>query len=817
MKKFPKKFNLLLIEEKWQKNWEEMGIYRFDRKDTRPAFTIDTPPPYPSGNFHMGNVLNWTYIDTLARYKRMRGYNVLFPQGWDCHGLPTEIKTEEIHKIKKTDVPPAEFVKLCKQIINKYIAIMKQAIIRLGCSIDWTTEYKTMNPIYWKNTQLSFIQLRKKDLIYKGTHPISWCTSCETAIADAEVEHEQKEGILHYIKFRLEDNSHLLIATSRPELLPACVTVAVNPKDNRYKKYIGRNITVPITDHQVKIISDRSVDPDFGTGVLMICTYGDKADVKAVTTHKLLTIVLIDEKGKMNENAGKYAGLTAKQARKAIVADLKESDLLEKIEPLSHEIGTCWRCKTPIEILEHEQWFMKTRIFTELVKKNTLDVKWYPDNMKKRMIDWTNSLDWDWVISRQRIFATPIPIWYCTKCNEIIMAEPDWVPIDPRNEAPKIGKCPKCGSKNFIPETDVLDTWFDSSITCAIHAGWPDKPDWKKLYPADIHPSGYDIIRTWAYYLMVRGLALFDEKPYKNVLINGMVLGTDGRKMSKSLGNFVATPEVFQKYGADAPRQWATGGGATGSDIPFRWEDVEYAWRFLRKLWNASRFAGMHLKDYNPSQKPAKLELIDQWLLSKMEQVTQKVTEALESCQFNIATDEIRKFTWHNFCDNYIEAVKHRLYQPETYGTEKREAAQYTLYAAIYRIIQLLAPISPHITEELYQIMFADNNKHESIHISQWPTINEELIDEKTENQGDLIIAVMGEIRRDKAENQKPLNIPVQKLTLYSEDKTIADILLQAEEDLAGTCKIEKMEVISSKGDGREVQGYPDVRFIADY
>ncbi|MFC1486756.1 valine--tRNA ligase [Thermoproteota archaeon] len=817
MKKFPKKFNLLLIEEKWQKNWEEMGIYRFDRKDTRPAFTIDTPPPYPSGNFHMGNVLNWTYIDTLARYKRMRGYNVLFPQGWDCHGLPTEVRTEEIHKIKKTDVPPAEFVKLCKQVINKYIGIMKQAIMRLGCSIDWTTEYKTMNPIYWKNTQLSFIQLHKKDLIYKGTHPISWCTSCETAIADAEVEHEQKEGILHYIKFRLEDNSHLLIATSRPELLPACVTVAVNPKDNRYKKFIGRNIIVPITDHQVKIISDRSVDPDFGTGVLMICTYGDKADVKAVTTHKLLTIVLIDEKGKMNENAGKYAGLTAKQARKAIVADLKESDLLEKIEPLSHEIGTCWRCKTPIEILEHEQWFMKTRIFTELVKKNTLDVKWYPDNMKKRMIDWTNSLDWDWVISRQRIFATPIPIWYCTKCNEIIMAEPDWVPIDPRNEAPRITKCPKCGSKNFIPETDVLDTWFDSSITCAVHAGWPDKPDWKKLYPADVHPSGYDIIRTWAYYLMVRGLALFDEKPYKNVLINGMVLGTDGRKMSKSLGNFVATPEVFQKYGADAPRQWATGGGATGSDIPFRWEDVEYAWRFLRKLWNASRFAGMHLKDYNASQKPAKLELIDQWLLSKMEQVTQKVTKALESCQFNIATDEIRKFTWHNFCDNYIEAVKHRLYQPETYGLEKREAAQYTLYTAIYRIIQLLAPVSPHITEELYQIMFADKNKHESIHISQWPTINEELIDEKTENQGDLIVAVMGEIRRDKAENQKPLNIPIQKLTLYSEDKTIADILCQAEEDLAGTCKIEKMEVISSKGDGREVQGYPDVRFITDY
>jgi valyl-tRNA synthetase len=818
MKSFPKKFNLLLIEEKWQKDWETMGIYRFNRADdSRPWFSIDTPPPYPSGNFHMGNVLNWTYIDALARYKRMRGYNVLFPQGWDCHGLPTEVKTEEIHKIKKTDVPPQEFVKLCKQVINKYIGIMKKAIIRLGCSVDWTTEYRTMDPNYWKNTQLSFIELYKKGLIYKGTHPISWCTSCETAIADAEVEHEQKEGTLHYIKFRLEDGDHLTIATTRPELLPACVTVAVNPEDTRYKRYIGKNIWVPVADRQVKIIAEKEVDPTFGTGVLMICTYGDKADVKAVSTLKLAPIILIDDKGNMNENAGKYAGLTAKQAKKAVVADLQEADLLEKTEPHSQEVGTCWRCKNPIEILEHEQWFLKTRIFTEQVKKNTLEVTWYPDYMKKRMIDWANSLDWDWVISRQRIFATPIPVWYCKQCNEIILAEPDWVPIDPRNEPPKIDKCPKCGSTEFVPETDVLDTWFDSSITCAVHAGWPDKPDWHKLYPADVHPSGYDIIRTWAYYLMVRGLALFDEKPYKSVLINGMVLGTDGRKMSKSLGNFVSTPEVFQKYGADAPRQWATGGGATGSDIPFRWEDVEYAWKFLRKLWNASRFAGMHLEDYNPNQKPPKLELIDRWLLSKMEQVTRKVTEALESCQFNVATNEIRQFTWHSFCDNYIEAIKHRLYQPETYGTEKREAAQYTLYTAIYRILQLLAPVSPHITEELYQIMYADDKQHESIHTTQWPTVQKELIDTETEKNGDLIVAVMGEIRRDKAENQKPLNVAIHKLTLYSEDKEALDVLCGAEEDLAGTCKIEKMEAVSAKGEGREAQGYPNVRFVAEY
>jgi len=817
MKAFPKKFNLLEIEEKWQQNWEQMGIYRFDRTDdSRPVFTIDTPPPYPSGDFHMGNVLNWTYIDTIARYKRMRGYNVLFPQGWDCHGLPTEVKAEETFKIKKTDLPPSEFIKLCKQLINKYIDIMKTAIKRLGCSVDWTTEYRTMDPEYWKNTQLSFIQLYKKGLIYRGTHPISWCTRCETAIADAEVEHETKQGTLHYIKFPLEDGNHLLIATTRPELLPACVTVAVNPDDERYRKYIDKKVRVPIADRHVKIIPDSFVDPEFGTGVVMICTYGDKADVKTVATHKLQPIILIDNKGRMNKNAGKYEGLTTEEAKKAIVEDLKKDGLLEKTEPLKQEVGACWRCHKPIEILEHEQWFMNTRSLTEQVKKNTLEVTWYPDYMKKRMIDWANSLDWDWVISRQRIFATPIPIWYCKKCEEVIVAETDWVPIDPRAEPPKIDKCPKCGSGEFKPETDVLDTWFDSSITCAVHAGWPDKQDWRKFYPADVHPSGYDIIRTWAYYLMVRHLALFNEKPYKSILINGMVLGSDGRKMSKSLGNFVATPDVFQKYGADAPRQWATGGGATGSDIPFRWEDVEYAWRFLRKLWNAARFSSMHLQDYDPKKK-GEPNMLDRWLLSKLEQVTMKVTAALEKCQFNVATDEIRQFTWHSFCDNYIEAVKHRLYQPEKYGEESRTAAQHTLYTAIYRILQLLAPISPHITEEIYQLMYADDMKFESIHVSPWPEAQQELIDKETEKKGDLVVALMAEIRRDKAENQKPLNATIQKLVVYSENEDALQVLEQAKEDIEGTCKIDEIEFTKGSIEKKEVQGYPDIRFKTEY
>jgi len=817
MKTLPRECNILQIEEKWQKKWEEMGVYRFDWNDKkRPTFTIDTPPPYPSGDFHMGNALNHTYFDIVARFKRMRGYNVLFPQGFDCHGLPTEVETEEHYNIKKTDLTPEEFTKLCNQFVDKYIRIMRTAIKRLGCSIDWTTEYQTRNPDYWRKTQLSFIHLYEKGYIYQGTHPVNWCPRCETAIADAEVEHQPKQGQLHTIKFQLENGDHLKIATTRPELLSSCVTVAVNPDDNRYRQYVGKEVKVPTTTRKVKIITDELVDPKFGTGIVMICTYGDKADVKSVKTRKLPIIMSINEKGRMTEKAGKYAGLTTQEAKRAVVEDLKKYGLLEKSEAIKQEVGQCWRCHTPIEILERKQWFMKTRQLTPLVEKTAKKIKWYPDYMKARLIDWARSLDWDWVISRQRVFATPIPIWYCKKCNEIILAQEDWLPIDPHKENPKTERCPKCDYDEFIPETNVLDTWFDSSISCAVHAGWPDRKDWQRLFPADVHPSGTDIIRTWAYYLMVRHLALFNQTPYKSCLINGMVLGTDGRMMHKSLGNYVATPEVFNKYGADASRQWAASGGATGSDIPFRWADVEYGWRFLIKLWNAARFASQHLEDYKP-KKDVKIELIDRWLLSKLERATEKATAALEECQFNVAIETVRDFTWHVLCDLYIEAVKHRLYKPETYGKRRRTAAQHALYWAIYRTLQLLAPFAPHMTEEIYQVMYAEDIRNASIHVSPWPAVDRKRIDEEAEKYGDLVMAVIEEIRREKAERKMPLNKPIKKLTIYAGTEKTARVLSQAVADIEGTCKAERLKVLSEKGEGREVQSHPAIRFVTEY
>jgi valyl-tRNA synthetase len=567
----------------------------------------------------------------------------------------------------------------------------------------------------------------------------------------------------------------------------------------------------------VGIIPDDAVDPSFGTGVVMICTYGDKEDVRIVKRHGLPVITILTENGLINENGGKYKGLTVEDARKAIIEDLEAMELLEKIEPVEQEVGLCQRCNTPIEILERKQWFMKTRILTDRVIEAAHEVIWYPDYMKYRLIDWARSLDWDWVISRQRIFATPIPIWYCKNCGETILADESWAPIDPKLEKPRIDTCPKCGCREFIPETDVMDTWMDSSISCAVHAGWPDNPDWRRLFPADLHPSGVDIIRTWAYYLMVRHLALFDEKPYKSCLINGMVLGSDGRKMSKSLKNYVATPEVLDKYGADAARQWAAAGGATGSDIPFRWPDVEYGRRFLIKLWNAARFVSSQLTDYKPGNKDYELQLLDKWILTKMEKLTGRVTEALEKCQFNVALEEVRNFTWHVFCDQYIEAVKDRLYKPEIYGEARRKAAQYTLYTVLYRILQLLAPVIPHITEEIYQHMYVEHVGIKSIHLTSWPKPDQGRIDEEAEKVGDLLVALIAEIRRDKAERRKPLNAPIKLVRVYAGNAERAKLIEENKEDVIGTCKILRLEILSQKGEGKYLSQHPELSFIAEY
>jgi valyl-tRNA synthetase len=803
LNRLPRKIDFIEIEEKWQRLWEERGTHSYDWEDeSRPRYSIDTPPPYPSGDFHMGNVLNWTYFDMRARYKRMQGYNVHFPQGWDCHGLPTEVAVEKAHGISRSDLPPDEFRELCEEWIEQYIAVMKEAVIRLGCSVDWSLEYRTMEPEYMRKVQLSFLILYEKDMIYKGEHPINWCPRCETAIADAEVERQRRTGKIYTVAFSVE-GENLLIATTRPEYIPACVAIGVHPDDDRFNHLIGKGAKLPMSDRTVPIIANDEVDPEFGTGTMMICTYGDKADVIAVARHRLPVIKIIDGKGRMTEAAGEYKGMGIEEARATMVADLDEAGLLSNTESLSQEIGICWRCDTPIEVVATDQWFMRTMKLTDDVVRTAKEIQWFPDWMMHRLIDWAKGLDWDWVLSRQRVFATPIPVWYCKKCGKIRMAKPEELPVDPRVTA--IDDACECGGEEWIPENDVLDTWFDSSLTCAIHAGWPEREDWRKLFPASLHPSGQDIIRTWAYYLMVRHLALFGETAYDSVLINGMVLGSDGRAMSKSKGNFVATPEVFEKYGADASRMWAATGGSTGTDIPFRWTDVEYGWRFMRKLWNACRFASMRLEGYEPLAE-VDLEPLDRWILSKLERVVKTATEEYEYCRYMNAVDAARNFVWHVFCDHYLEAVKHRLYGE---GAEKA-SAQWTLHHAVKRMLQLLAPAMPHLTEEIYSHIYDEDD---SIHLSNWPQADESLVDEAAENAGDLVIAVIRDIRREKNRQGIPLNAELEEVSIYAADPQDAEALALGIEDISATMKAENVDIHEGDGGELAVEGHLGVRF----
>ncbi len=745
MSEVSKEYNFKEVEEKWIKSWDP-SIYYFDWESKKQQYIIDTPPPYPTGNFHIGNALNWCYIDFVARYKRMRGYNVMFPQGWDCHGLPTEVKVEETYHITKNQVPREEFRRLCEEMTAQAIERMRNTIIRLGISTDWSNEYITMKPEYYVKTQRSFVQMYEKGMIYREDHPVNWCPRCATAIAFAEVEYDTRTTTLNYMRFESKDGL-LEIATTRPELLPACVAVAVNPDDERHIGFVGKTVKVPVFDYEVPVIADRAVDPSFGTGVVMICTFGDKQDVRWWVEHNLPLRQAIDREGRMTAIADKFQGMSIEETKKAIIEEMLSKGIIYKQEPLEQNVGLCWRCKTPIEILSERQWFV--RIDPAVILKTADEIEWVPEHMKLRLKNWTGTMEWDWCISRQRVFATPIPVWYCKRCGKVLVAKEEWLPVDPTKTAPPI-RC-ECGSSEFEPEEDVLDTWMDSSISALHVTGWLSRND--PRYPAQLRPQGHDIIRTWAFYTILRSMALVGVKPWDTILINGMVLGEDGRKMSKSLNNFVVPEEVFEKNGADALRQWAALGGSPGSDVMFQWKEITAASRFQQKLWSIYRFAAPFARDIDaaPTQ-------IDRWLLGELGRLVSKVTEAMERYQFDEAFRAIRTFTWEVLADDYIEIVKSRLYGPDS---EERRAAQATLYRALDVLCRLMAPFVPFITEEIYTSLSG-----KSVHTESWPSPVE-----YTSPEGELIRKIAAAIRRYKAERGMALNAPLPGVEIYTKMK----------------------------------------------
>ena len=746
-KDLPKNYDFAEVEERWRRTWRDEDHY-FDRNSKKPQFVIDTPPPYPTGNFHIGNALNWCYIDFFARFKRMKGYNVMFPQGWDCHGLPTEVKVEELNHITKNDVSREEFRKMCRDLTIKNIEAMRTTLRKMAFSTDWSNEYITMMPQYFSKTQLSFLRMLKSGYIYQSEHPVNYCTRCETAIAFAEVSYDDRETQLNYFDF-----DGVEIATTRPELLAACVAVAVNPKDNRYHRLKGKSMKVPLFGHVVPVVQDEAVDPGFGSGAVMICTFGDKQDVHWWKQHNLALRKAIDRQGKMTDLAGGFRGMNATECRAAILAEMKEMKILNRQEKLAQRVGTCWRCKTPIEILSERQWFVKIK--PDEIQKAAHQITWYPEHMLRRMENWVEQMEWDWCISRQRIFATPIPVWFCTTCGEMMTPEEKDLPIDPTIVKPK-HPCPKCGSTEFSGEVDVLDTWMDSSISVLNVTGW-DGSGTPPFFPAQIRPQGHDIIRTWAFYTILRSVAITGSRPWEEILVNGMVLGEDGFKMSKSRGNIIVPEEILSKYGADALRQWGAMGAATGSDIMFNWNDVVAASRFQTKMWNITKFALMQLGKGGFNENEPVTALADRWLLVRLSDTVETVSAALEAYQFDIALKAIREFAWDALADNYIELVKGRLYKDDA----SRRSACLVLHTAFDALCRMLAPFTPYFAEECYSYL-----KGESVHKQPWVSFTYD--DDTARTEGNLLVQVVAEVRKYKHDAGLALNAPIGKVTIYA-------------------------------------------------
>jgi len=762
-KKKSKGYDAKFVDEKWRNYWEKEKIYKFDAKSKKEIYSIDTPPPYASaGHLHVGHGLSYTQFEIIARVMRLMGMNVYFPPGFDDNGLPTEKYVEEKLGINKAKTNRADFRKLCLEETKKVEKVYTNNVFKkLGHSYDWDLLYQTISPESQKVAQMAFLKLVKKGDCYRKEEPVIWCPYHETALAQAEVEDLDRKTKLNYIDFDVSDSDEkVTIATTRPEFLPACVGVFVNPKDSRYKKLVGKELIVPVFGNKVKVMETEEVDKEFGTGVLMTCTFGDNADIEKWKKYdlELRNIVTLD--GKLNELGGKYKGLKLGDAREKILEELKEEGRLKKQEELQQTVGSCWRCNNPVEYIVTKQWFIKTLDYKKDLIKRGKEVNWHPDFMRARYENWVKGLGWDWIISRQRYFGIPIPAWYCDDCDEVIIADEKDVPVDPI-EVKK--KCPKCG-KEARADSDVFDTWMTSSNSPEVASRWLENPEqYKKIAPMSLRPQSHDIIRTWAFYTILKSHLLFSRIPWKDVAINTFVLDPKGRGMSKSKGNAVWVDDLIDNYGVDAFRYWV-GSASLGSDLPFNEQELVAGNKFLTKLWNASKFVFMHLEDFD-GKKPKKLEAIDEWMLMKTKDVVDKVKKLYLDYNIAGARRDIEKYFWTDLADNYLEIIKNRIYNG---ADDEKKSAQYVLSESLLSVLKMMAPITPFITEEIYQNYYAKKEKMKSLHISEWPEIdvNE---DKKVLESGKLFVDLLGKIRQEKAKAQKSVKAEI-KLKLSKKD-----------------------------------------------
>ena len=807
-------YNPMTWEQKWQQRWQEMELYHFDPHDDN-VYSIDNPPRYASGALHIGHAVHYTHIDFVARYKRMRGYNVFFPLCFDVNGIPIEERVEKRLGITRKDIDRHEFIELCQEFAEENIEEMKRQFVMLGESMDPSIYYQTDAEYYRRITQISFLDLYEKGHIYQGEFPVNWCPRCMTAMADAEIEHAQRETTLNTVKFyfkeeqpeqlekyhgigRDEHGQYLEIATTRPEMFPTCHLVAVHPDDERAPWLVGQQVKVPLYDKAVPIVEEENVDPTFGTGLLMICTIGDKDDLEMAFKYDLPMDICIDEAGCMNELAGPYEGMPVEEARQAVIDALRDKDMLLERQPTEQSVGVCWRCKTPVEFTQAEQWFLKLLPFKEQVLQAADEMDWYPEYMKVRFDDWVNSLKWDWVISRQRYFATPIPLWECHECGEVVVAEKEQCYVDPTIDEPPVAACPSCGGELHGSE-DVFDTWMDSSISPLYNAFWErDSELFDMLYPMSLRPQAHDIIRTWAFYTVLRCLLITGEPPFDEIMMGGFILSPDGRPMHTSLGNVIDPLEILEEEGADSLRYYAAK-CKLGEDNPFRPKDLVRGKRLMKKLWNAMQFVGTALEKHGRGgeRNPASFIDVDRWMLSRFSQVVEECTSYMDEFDYADAIRTVEHFLWHEFADHYIEMVKHRVYD------ESDSDALHVLYTIGLGVTKLLAPFLPHLCEEIYHRHFRQFDGSESIHISAWP--EPVLRDEAAEQHGELVKEVISSLRDWKSSQGIALNAPVEEMITISGEVDVIEAVKPSSNIVQETLGIGTMHFQAGTADIEEV------------
>ena len=748
------------IEDKLYQKWLDKKYFHAEVDETKKPFTIVIPPPNITGQLHMGHALDETMQDILIRFKRMQGYNALWQPGTDHASIATEVKIIEKLKeegIDKNDLGREGFLKRAWEWKAEYGGRIVEQLKKLGSSCDWDRERFTMDEGCNKAVTEVFCKMHEKGWIYKGSRIINWCPVCNTSISDAEVEYQEQAGHFWHIKYPLigEDGSvstteFLEFATTRPETMLGDTAVAVNPEDDRYRHLIGRKVMLPIINREIPIVADSYVDMEFGTGVVKITPAHDPNDFEVGKRHNLPEINIMNDDATINKNGGKFEGLDRYEARGQIVKELDEMGLLVRIEDYTHNVGTHDRCKTTIEPLIKKQWFVK---MDELIKPaveavKSGEIQLIPPRMEKTYFNWTDNIR-DWCISRQLWWGHRIPAYYCDDCGEIVVAR----------EEPKV--CPKCGKTHFTQDPDTLDTWFSSALWPFSTLGWPEMTeDLKYFYPTDVLVTGYDIIFFWVIRMIFSGYEQMGEKPFKTVLFHGLVRDSQGRKMSKSLGNGIDPLEIIDKYGADALRLTLITGNAPGNDMRFYYERVEASRNFANKVWNASRFIMMNMEGKSiPDTQPGKLEPVDKWILSKFNTLVKDATDNMEHFELGIAVQKVYDFIWDEFCDWYIEMVKPRLYASDV--ADSQTAALWTLKTVLIGALKLLHPYMPFITEEIFCTL---QSEEESIMISSWPLYKEEWSFAKEEKAIEIIKEAVRGIRNVRTE----MNVaPSRKASVY--------------------------------------------------